>query len=102
MTDIIERLNKISLQANWGSVERDDGIPESVSVIRDAIIEIKTLRKAVQLAGKYCDKKATIFCPPQKTIPDDCGKGDLKKLCPKCWSSYFLTMAETGGDIDDE
>lgn len=98
MTDIIERLNKISLQANWGSVEREDGIPESVAVIRDAITEIKTLRKALQLAGKYCDAHATELCPPQKTIPDDCSQGDIRKLCPKCWASYFKEMAEWGGD----
>ncbi len=43
--DILEKLNEIALEANWGTVERVDGVPKAVAVIKEAVEEIKLLRK---------------------------------------------------------
>ncbi len=42
--DIIEKLNEITLEANWGTVDRADGSPKAVVVIQEAVEEIKRLR----------------------------------------------------------
>lgn len=44
--DILEKLNEIALEANWGTVERVNGIPEAVAIIQEAMEEIKALRKS--------------------------------------------------------
>lgn len=43
--DILEKLNKIALKTNWGTVERVDGVPKAVAVIQEAMEEIKRLRE---------------------------------------------------------
>lgn len=43
--DILEKLNEIALEANWGTTERENGIPKAVAVIQEAMEEIKALRK---------------------------------------------------------
>lgn len=43
--DIIEKLNEISLEINWGTVERVDGVPKAVAVIQEAMAYITELRK---------------------------------------------------------
>lgn len=43
--NIIEKLNEIALEANWGSVFRIGGVPKHVAIINEAIEEITTLRK---------------------------------------------------------
>ncbi|MCM1437831.1 MAG: hypothetical protein NC131_01275 [Roseburia sp.] len=58
--DIIEKLNEIALEANWGSCDRVDGAPKAVLVIQEAIEEIKRLREdnldlqAIVKADKLC------------------------------------------------
>lgn len=42
---IIEKLNEIALEANWGSPFRVGNVPKHVAVINEAIEEIVTLRK---------------------------------------------------------
>lgn len=44
--DILEKLNEIALEANWGTTERVNGIPKAVAVIHEAMEEIKVLRKS--------------------------------------------------------
>lgn len=44
--DILEKLNEIALEANWGTTERVNGVPKSVAVIQEAVEEIKALRKS--------------------------------------------------------
>lgn len=43
--DILEKLNEIALETNWGTVERVDGVPKTVAVIQEAMEEIKRLRE---------------------------------------------------------
>lgn len=43
--DILEKLNEIALETNWGTVERISGIPKGVAIIQEAIEEIKRLRE---------------------------------------------------------
>lgn len=49
--DILEKLNEIALEENWGTVDRvhtaecPNGIPKGVAVIMEAIEEIKRLRE---------------------------------------------------------
>ncbi|MCM1440226.1 MAG: hypothetical protein NC131_13650 [Roseburia sp.] len=43
--DIIEELNELALEANWGTVERVNGVPKPIAVIQEAIGEIKRLRE---------------------------------------------------------
>lgn len=49
--DILEKLNEIALEENWGTVERvhtaeyPNGIPKGVAVIMEAMEEIKRLRE---------------------------------------------------------
>jgi len=49
--DILEKLNEISLEVNWGTVERvhtnesSNGVPKAVAVIQEAVEEIKRLRE---------------------------------------------------------
>lgn len=42
--DILEKLNEIALEANWGTVERVNGVPKAVAVIREAWACIRNLR----------------------------------------------------------
>ena len=44
--DILDKLNEIALEANWGTVERADGAPKLVTVIQEAMEEIKRLRES--------------------------------------------------------
>ncbi len=48
--DIIDELNEIALQANWGIVARINGEPKAAVIIQKAIEEIMQLRK--QIEGK--------------------------------------------------
>lgn len=43
--DILEKLNEIALEVNWGTVERANGVPKAVAVIQEAMEEIKRLRE---------------------------------------------------------
>lgn len=43
--DILEKLNEIALEANWGTVERVNCTPKAVAVIQEAMEEIKRLRE---------------------------------------------------------
>lgn len=43
--DILEKLNEIALEANWGTVERVNGVSKAVAVIQEAMEEIRALRK---------------------------------------------------------
>lgn len=45
--DILEKLNEIALETNWGTVERVNGMPKHTAVIQEAIEEIKRLRGVV-------------------------------------------------------
>lgn len=46
--DILEKLNQLALEENWGTVDRDpNGIPKGVAVIMEAIEEIKRLRMRI-------------------------------------------------------
>ncbi len=45
--DILEKLNEIALEANWGTVDRVDSVPKAVAVIQEAMEEIKDLRKRI-------------------------------------------------------
>lgn len=42
--DILEKLNEIALEADWGTTERVNGVPKAVAVIKEAMEEIKRLR----------------------------------------------------------
>lgn len=46
--DIIDELNEVALQANWGTVDRIEGKPKAVVIIQKAIEEIIQLRKQVE------------------------------------------------------
>lgn len=46
--DIIDELNEIAIEANWGTVERINGQPKAVVIIQKAIEEIVQLRKQAQ------------------------------------------------------
>lgn len=35
--DILEKLNEIDLETNWGTVERVSGLPKAVAVIQEAM-----------------------------------------------------------------
>ena len=44
--DVLEKLNEIALEENWGTVDRDpNGIPKGVAVIQEAMDEIKRMRE---------------------------------------------------------
>lgn len=49
--DILEKLNEIALEANWGGVDRvytaevPNGVPKAIAVIKEAMEEIKRLRE---------------------------------------------------------
>lgn len=43
--DILEKLNEIALEANWGTAERVNGTPKVVAVIQEVMEEIKRLRE---------------------------------------------------------
>ena len=43
--DILEKLNEIALEVNWGTAERVNGVPKAVAVIKEAMEEIKRLRE---------------------------------------------------------
>lgn len=43
--DILEKLNEIAFETNWGTVERVNGVPKAVIVIQEAMEEIKRLRE---------------------------------------------------------
>lgn len=43
--DILEKLNEIALEANWGTTERVNSVPKAVAVIKEAMEEIKRLRE---------------------------------------------------------
>lgn len=43
--DIIDELNELALQSNWGTVDRIAGKPKPVVIIQKAIQEIIQLRK---------------------------------------------------------
>lgn len=45
--DILEKLNEIAIETNWGTVERVNGVPKVVAVIQEAMGEIKRLRGEV-------------------------------------------------------
>ncbi len=45
--DILEKLNEIALEANWGTVDRVNGVPKAIAVIQEAVEEIKDLRKRI-------------------------------------------------------
>lgn len=45
--DILEKLNEIALEANWGTTERINGVPKAVAVIQEAMEEIKRLRMRI-------------------------------------------------------
>lgn len=45
--DILEKLDEIALEANWGTAERVDGVPKALAVIQEAMEEIKRLRESV-------------------------------------------------------
>lgn len=45
--DILEKLNEIALETNWGTVERVNGMPKAIAVIQEAMDEIKRLRGVV-------------------------------------------------------
>lgn len=44
--DILEKLNEIALETNWGTAERVNGVPKVIAVIQEAMEEIKALRKS--------------------------------------------------------
>ena len=43
--DILEKLNEIAFETNWGTVERVNGVPQPIAVIQEAMEEIKRLRE---------------------------------------------------------
>lgn len=53
--DILEKLNEIAIETNWGTAERVNGIPKAVIVIQEAMEEIKRLReqRSELLQGLY-------------------------------------------------
>lgn len=55
--DILEKLNQLALEENWGTVDRVNGIPKGVAVIMEAIEEIKRLREQNGEANELCRKK---------------------------------------------
>ena len=59
--DIIDELNKLALRANWGTVDRIDGKPKSVVIIKKAIEEIVQLR--MQTEGKKNEILCGCRCP---------------------------------------
>ncbi len=42
---ILEKLNEIALETNWGTVEIVNGLPKPIAVIKEAMEEIKRLRE---------------------------------------------------------
>lgn len=59
MTDeqVKKGLEEIALKTNWGSVERIDGVPKSIAVIKDALAIINRLEQENDLIGKQTAKE---------------------------------------------
>lgn len=54
--DILEKLNQLALEENWGTVDRDpNGIPKGVAVVMEAMQEIKRLRELPKKILKQVD-----------------------------------------------
>lgn len=59
--NIIEKLNKIAIESNWGSAFRVNGVPEHIAVIKEAIDYIIKLEKECSLlSGKLIESAVEI------------------------------------------
>lgn len=91
--DIIEKLNEIALETNWGTVERVNGVPKPIVVIQEAVNEIKRLREdnldlsAIVKADKLC--VGAEHCQNQDNIRHETAKEILQDL--KDRSVWFIT-----------
>lgn len=54
--DILDKLNEIALETNWGTVERVNGVPQSIAVIKEAWACIRDLRAENAVIQKQFDE----------------------------------------------
>ena len=76
--NLIEELNNIVLEENWGTVDRIGCLPKSVVVINWAIGEINKLNRALDIAS---NNLAMHICPAGEVGCQDVDPEDCKKCC---------------------
>lgn len=113
--DILEKLNEIALETNWGTIERVNGVPKAVAVIQEAMEEIKRLREQNNDLydfkrkledelikngfAEYADDKFKTLTD-YKTEIEQIRKETIKEIYTALIKEYHGCLA-VGGEIDE-